>query len=340
MARQKNLFFLTVLFCYMFFGSAQAQDPGFSQFYANPLYLNPALAGAGGCPKIHVNVRDQWPSLQGTFITNSVSYDKHLPEINSGWGFQVLYDNAGLGFLNTVNANLMYSYQLKINKKYYALFGARLGMHSRFIDKSQLLFPDQLSKKGVVLESSQDLNNINDSKITEDIGLGGIFYADIFFVGYSVDHLTQPITSFLKDFDQQNKQFNASGRLPMKHTVHGGANFSVSGNKRKGLIGDGPFMTAGFVYQNQGAADQFNIGLSLTNKSISGGLWYRTTSENSDAVIAILGYSWRNLKIGYSYDITISELNRSGGAHELSVRIQLPCKEKVRKIQPLTCPIF
>ena len=28
---------------------AFAQDPTFTQFYSNPLYLNPALAGATGC---------------------------------------------------------------------------------------------------------------------------------------------------------------------------------------------------------------------------------------------------------------------------------------------------
>ncbi|WP_417266065.1 type IX secretion system membrane protein PorP/SprF, partial [Brumimicrobium sp.] len=50
---------------------AYAQDPQFSQFYANPIYLNPAFAGSHGCPRFAVNYRNQWPALSGTFVTYS-----------------------------------------------------------------------------------------------------------------------------------------------------------------------------------------------------------------------------------------------------------------------------
>ena len=46
-------------------GSAYAQDPEFTQFYANPLYLNPAFAGSSHCPRMNLNYRNQWPALQG-----------------------------------------------------------------------------------------------------------------------------------------------------------------------------------------------------------------------------------------------------------------------------------
>ena len=42
---------------------AQAQDPQFTQFYANPLYLNPAFAGTARCPRLVMAYRNQWPSL-------------------------------------------------------------------------------------------------------------------------------------------------------------------------------------------------------------------------------------------------------------------------------------
>ena len=45
-----------------------AQDAMFSQFYANPLYLNPAFAGSNVCPRISLNFRDQWPSMQGCLL--------------------------------------------------------------------------------------------------------------------------------------------------------------------------------------------------------------------------------------------------------------------------------
>src|SRR5437016_3907470 len=54
--------------------SLKAQDPHFTQFYANPLYLNPAFAGAAHCPRMNLSYRNQWPALQGQYITSCFSY--------------------------------------------------------------------------------------------------------------------------------------------------------------------------------------------------------------------------------------------------------------------------
>ena len=61
---------------------ALAQDPAFTQFYANPMYLNPAMAGSANCPRISLNHRNQWPNLRGSFITNSISIDKNVEALN------------------------------------------------------------------------------------------------------------------------------------------------------------------------------------------------------------------------------------------------------------------
>ena len=47
-----------------------AQDPQFSQFYANPVYLNPAFAGTARCPRVVLNYRNQWPGIPGNFVTS------------------------------------------------------------------------------------------------------------------------------------------------------------------------------------------------------------------------------------------------------------------------------
>jgi hypothetical protein len=48
-------------------GSVTAQDPQYSQFYAAPLYLNPAFAGATGQNRIGINYRNQWPAIDANF---------------------------------------------------------------------------------------------------------------------------------------------------------------------------------------------------------------------------------------------------------------------------------
>ena len=83
----------------------QAQDAMFSQYYANPLYLNPAFAGTNVCPRLAFHFRDQWPSMPGTFMTYTASFDEHFDKISGGVGVLLFGDRAGEGgIINTTDA--------------------------------------------------------------------------------------------------------------------------------------------------------------------------------------------------------------------------------------------
>jgi hypothetical protein len=62
----------------------RGQDANFSQFYANPLYLNPAFAGAFQCPRINLNHRNQYPNYS-VFQTYSGSYDQYVEGSTPWW---------------------------------------------------------------------------------------------------------------------------------------------------------------------------------------------------------------------------------------------------------------
>ena len=76
-------------------GFVLAQDPTFTQFYSNPVYLNPALAGSSGCPRIALNYRNEWPQLTGNYITYSAAYDTYAKNISGGIGIIALHDQQG-----------------------------------------------------------------------------------------------------------------------------------------------------------------------------------------------------------------------------------------------------
>ena len=97
-----------------------AQDIGFSQFYANPLYLNPAFAGSAVAPRISLTYRSQWPGLVSAFTTVSASYDQYFPDLHGGLGFIILTDRQGdHGALSTSFFGAMYSFRFQLSRDIY-----------------------------------------------------------------------------------------------------------------------------------------------------------------------------------------------------------------------------
>ncbi len=131
----------------------QAQDPEFTQFYANPIYLNPAFAGTHICPRINMNYRNQWPGISGTFVTYSASFDQHSESLHGGLGLLVVNDQAA-NSLKSTRVSGMYSYQMKITRK----FSIRLGMEATFwqktLDWNKLTFGDMIDpRRGFVYQT-------------------------------------------------------------------------------------------------------------------------------------------------------------------------------------------
>ena len=62
-----------VLFFCFIVAQVSAQAPQFSQFYTNPLFQNPALAGDAGTPRFIANYRNQWMSVGTPFQTAAFS---------------------------------------------------------------------------------------------------------------------------------------------------------------------------------------------------------------------------------------------------------------------------
>ena len=96
--------------------SVTAQDPQFSQFYAAPLYLNPAFAGSTGQARVGMNYRNQWPSIDANFNTISAYADTYIESKNSGVGVLINRDKEGTLGLQSMSISLQYAYDLQLIK--------------------------------------------------------------------------------------------------------------------------------------------------------------------------------------------------------------------------------
>jgi len=331
----RKLFSLTTIATLLFTINAFGQDPEFSQFYANPLYLNPALAGANTCPRLVMNYRNQWPALSNSFVTYNLSYDQYIAKIAGGIGLLVNTDNAGQGILRTTTASLMYSFRLQAGKHFIINMAVQGSFYQRSLDWERLQFEDQIDpQQGFIYPTSEQPPD-NSSVIFPDFAAGAVFgWKGILHGGVAVHHLTEPNMAF---YDQN------TNNLPMKITGHFGGNINLSGGG-DAFSGDGEpkfYLSPNVLYQQQGEFHQLNAGVYIVRYPLILGGWFRHNFENSDAVIILVGLQYESLKVGYSYDLTLSNLSgNTGGAHEVSVAWQFSCFEKRRKIRAIICPEF
>lgn len=321
--------FRIILFCFAFLHLSSefvfAQDPQFTQFYANPLYLNPAFAGSHGCPRFALNYRNQWPSLSGNYVTYSASYDQYFKTISGGFGVIATHDQQGQGTIYTTQLGLIYSYHLRVNRKFSMLFGAQAAWQQKHLDWDKLTFGDMIDpRRGFIYQTGDVPRGGNRGFFDASAGIVG--YSKRFFFGFAAHHLNMPNESMIV----------GESRLPMRFTGHVGAEIPL-GAKSKYNANAASIMP-NIIYQYQNGFQELNIGTYVKYGIFQAGFWYR----NRDAFIVTLGINTGKFKVGYSYDVTVSKLNNgvSGGSHEVSLGINLNCKKKPQSFRTISCPSF
>ena len=319
--------FIAVVVCVFISNDANAQDPAFSQFYANPLYLNPAFAGSNDCPRANLNYRDQWPGIGRTYVTTSASFDRHIKAIGGGLGIMVAQDRAGAGNLNTTHLALQYSYRLKVNNQFAVKAGFEASYRIIQLDWSDLTFGDMIdAQKGFIYNTQEDRANNPTSRSFPDFSAGILGYSKNLFFGLAVHHLTMP-----------NQGFISESQLPSKITAHAGGNIVINKYSHNAIT-----ISPNFLYQSQSEFQQFNYGIYAKRGPIVGGLWARNSLSNFDSFILMMGLVQDSFKFGYSYDITLSNLKNSNtlGAHELSFTLFMPCNSRSKSYNTISCPQF
>jgi type IX secretion system PorP/SprF family membrane protein len=337
-----------------------AQDPHFSQYYAAPLYLNPALAGAERDIAFSLNHRSQWRSLGFPQNTSQFSVIGALPKQSRSriprycLGLSAFSDVAGeQGSYVSTGASASFAYNIPLNQlgSQSVSLGVQAGLTQKSLNAGQLQWgsqfdpamgynPDRYPTAGqdvyqalypVLSTGIVWFFNPKKSRLISDFSA---------YSGLSVANLNRPNESFFSDVPV---------RLPVLIKMHGGAEVPLSS-----------FLTLApaWLLMHQNGRMQMNLGTYLTYHSdgqlqgsrsqrgrkyvaqhrapqttgmrISVGGWYRF----GDSVIASIGVSQQRFTIGFSYDFNVSTLRQytgGNGAYELSLTYRLLRSQSLKR---------
>jgi type IX secretion system PorP/SprF family membrane protein len=208
--------------------------------------------------------------------------------------------------------------------------GLQFSYVNQFYDMSKLVYNDQLYTGAAVSNDAVGFQNIG----YVAIHAGALYTSPVSWVGVAIHNLGKANTSFM----------DGNNPLPVKYAFHGGYKFIIEkkGNSLK------KYIAAAANFRGQQKFNQMDIGTYYFVAPICLGVWYRGIPmehykpkyPNSDAVFFLVGLEIKDLRIGLSYDLTISRLAApSNGASEISVQYEIAKKSRRRKVY-VSCPKF
>jgi type IX secretion system PorP/SprF family membrane protein len=331
---------LVLIFCLcVCMGYAHAQDPHFSQFFASPLTVNPALTGKfNGTYRIAGNYRNQWPTINNAYTTTTLSADFHIMQEkianNDVWGlgFAGYSDNSSNGAVkfNYFSASTAYHKGLDEDGMHQLGVGFQVTYANMLINTANLTFEDQLTNSGFTGVTSEVFNSAQLKSNYVDINAGLLYNGSTnernnFYLGVSMFHINRP-----------NQQFTgAQYVLEPRVTFHGGGYFPMGLNTTLHLS----------AMQNmQGGASETLIGgaIQLTADpdaekptSFYAGSWIRF----NDAIIPYLGLEFNDFRLGLTYDYNYSSL-KPGSLNKGGIEVSLIYTRRPSTERPVNCPKF
>ncbi|MFT4803821.1 MAG: type IX secretion system PorP/SprF family membrane protein [Marivirga sp.] len=319
----KNLIRLLISMFAMAFTTLQAQDPQFSQFYSNPVSLNPALVGIANQSRAVLIHRQQGGKTFG-YTTSGFSFDSSFGRGSSGWGIQVINDNQINGIVKSKTYNGSLAHRINFSNESQLGIGIRAGMYTKEISYDQLTFEDQLdSRNGVVSTTNETFGK---NKVSNaDVSIGMLYSSKNIFAGVNVNHINRPKENFAMD---------SESKLAMRYTIHAGGFLYSKNYRRQDYV-----ISPNIVYERQGTFNYLNLGTYVATETWTVGAWYRW----DDAVIMSLGANFSNFKVGYSYDIPVtkySSMNYKAHEFTLAYHFQIQKKFKVKNKYKGQCPKF
>ena len=306
----KRLLLLVVLINLFFTSNAQ-QDPQFTQSFSNRLFPNPAVAGSNESICATLLGRHQWTGFDGkpeTYLFSAhTSFKDPLFYQNHGVGLSVYSDK--LGQERTSGFKVAYAYRYKGLGPGVLSAGFGVGLVNKSLEND---WRESESTGGI--DPAIPYNGASDMALDFDFGLYYKIPNKLYF-GISTTHLNE---SQLQE--------------TIENPVANDAKFQYGVSRHY-------YIMAGYTHNLDAYDLKLKPNLFVKSDAISttfdvnvlaeyrGRFWGGINYRLQDAVSPMFGYNHQmsgsgikggTLKVGYSYDVTTSQLRKhSSGSHEL-----------------------
>jgi len=317
------------------------QKPQYTQYVFNNLLLNPAVTGIENYTDVKAGYRSQWTGLQGAPVTSYLTVDLPIgsaflqgdatafpagggenpssrlytqnymaSEPHHGVGFSVVSDVTGP--INQTNIDFSYAYHLGLAANLNLAVGAAAGISHATLNRSEL------TTSGIVGDPVTDPALANTSGPWKpDLSIGVWLYSSTYYVGASVQQLLPGDLYF-----DTNYSFTHVKTVPQYFLTAGVKVF---------LTDDITLLPSFLIKEINPVPLTFDLNAKL---SFRDKFWIGGSYRHDDSFGVLAGFNISSfINVGYSYDITTSQLNTvSNGTHEIVISLLLNNRYKV------TCP--
>jgi type IX secretion system PorP/SprF family membrane protein len=266
-------------------------DPMFTQYMFNEMYVNPAYAGSRENISVTGLIREQWVGLDGAPSTQTLS--AHAPVWGKKVGIGLTFLNEKIGVSKRTGFNLNGAYRIPMDQNTLS-FGLQLGMNS---------ISENLLDLGLASDNQFQLNT--GKQLAPNFGFGTYYLAPKWYVGLSIPRMIQ------NRLDVANGTGDVQNKLNVKDW-----HYFLTAGSIHALTSDLKLKPAVMIKTVNGAPMELDLSCNLMLRDfVWAGLAYRT----GDAVSLLLGAQLtKQLRLGYSYDLSTSELKDfNSGSHEI-----------------------
>ena len=290
------------------------QLPIYSQYLYNKFLINPAVAGSEGFTSLNLTARQQWVGYSGAPQTFSLSIEGRIlkkglssrkgsshslfrPGNDGKVGVGAVIYNDRNGLVQRTGFQVSYAYHTWLNSATQLSMG--LSFNGCYY---------KINVQDIVLEDPNDpiLNSdFRHGVFIPDVTFGTYLLNSKYNLGFSADQLLQAVI-----------KIGGNGYKNLKIV----RNYNLFGSYDFQMAHDFIFQPNILFMMSEQLKPMADIGVTVKHGlDYWAGLTYRT----SGAMIANIGYKYKNILIGYSIDYSLSEIQRlTYGTHEISLAMR------------------